>query len=404
MGSGGFLRTRVALLAGESAHGVAEFDEVKVRLVRFLHERLGYDVLAFESPLVECTTSGWRARELTPRALMERCVWGVWRVREVLPLFAYVKATTRRPGPLRLAGVDVQTGASTAAAERPAFFSDIVGRADPAYARRVFALDSTVVAGVQAVWPGSGRAWEPPESEGEAVRAGYDSLTRWLTAHDAALRAAGNAPQRLLLARQAARALARFVPSSPGSRDRGMAENVAFLLDSLYPGRKVILWAHNAHVRHHTPNVAFLTDARPRSMGSWLAEARRREVYTVGVYMHGGRTWVARDGEVPVRTPEPGSLEALLHATGYTAAFLPVGGVAGAPDGAWLHAPVVTWDWGRTRDPLVLAAEYDAVLFVDHVRPPVHLPPEPAVAPPTPGVRRTRHGAAAAPGDRERPP
>ena len=56
---------------GESSHGAAEFDEVKVRLVHFLHERLGYDVLAFESPLVECTTTGWRTADLPSRASME---------------------------------------------------------------------------------------------------------------------------------------------------------------------------------------------------------------------------------------------------------------------------------------------------------------------------------------------
>src|SRR5438094_7386646 len=33
---------------GESGHGVAQFDSAKVRLVEFFHERMGFDVMAFE--------------------------------------------------------------------------------------------------------------------------------------------------------------------------------------------------------------------------------------------------------------------------------------------------------------------------------------------------------------------
>lgn len=39
---------------GESGHGVAEFNLAKVRLTKFLHKEMGFDVIAFESPLYEC--------------------------------------------------------------------------------------------------------------------------------------------------------------------------------------------------------------------------------------------------------------------------------------------------------------------------------------------------------------
>ena len=38
---------------GESGHGVREFNIAKVRLIRFLHEEMGFDVIAFESGLFE---------------------------------------------------------------------------------------------------------------------------------------------------------------------------------------------------------------------------------------------------------------------------------------------------------------------------------------------------------------
>ena len=39
---------------GESGHGVAEFNHAKVRLIKFLHQQMGFDVIAFESGLFEC--------------------------------------------------------------------------------------------------------------------------------------------------------------------------------------------------------------------------------------------------------------------------------------------------------------------------------------------------------------
>lgn len=37
------------MLLGEASHGVAESNWAKVRLIKFLHQQLGFDVVAFES-------------------------------------------------------------------------------------------------------------------------------------------------------------------------------------------------------------------------------------------------------------------------------------------------------------------------------------------------------------------
>ncbi|MFT5433723.1 MAG: hypothetical protein ACI9OJ_004431, partial [Myxococcota bacterium] len=38
---------------GESGHGVREFSQLKVRMIKYLHEELGYDVVAIESAVYE---------------------------------------------------------------------------------------------------------------------------------------------------------------------------------------------------------------------------------------------------------------------------------------------------------------------------------------------------------------
>ena len=92
---------------GESGHGVQEFSRAKVRLIKYLHEEMGFDVLAFESGLFEC----WKANELgdeAPHVTMGRCIFGVWYTEDVYELFEYLKETRKTSRPLILAGFDVQ--------------------------------------------------------------------------------------------------------------------------------------------------------------------------------------------------------------------------------------------------------------------------------------------------------
>ena len=121
---------------GESGHGVREFNLAKVRLIQFLHDSLGYDVIAFESSLYTCARVGRTAARATPDELMRWCIFQVWHTDEVLALFDYVIATQRTPRPLVLSGFDVQTS-TVADRTRPDFFRRVIGELDSTYAARV---------------------------------------------------------------------------------------------------------------------------------------------------------------------------------------------------------------------------------------------------------------------------
>ena len=62
---------------GESGHGVAEFNHAKVRLIKFLHQQMGFDVIAFESGLFECFNADATVAAHTAVLLMRNCIFGV---------------------------------------------------------------------------------------------------------------------------------------------------------------------------------------------------------------------------------------------------------------------------------------------------------------------------------------
>src|SRR3569833_356311 len=104
----GYLQGRDIVELGESGHGVAEFSQAKIRLIKYLHEQLGYDVMAFESSILSTYLATEKQAQWTPQELMQNSVFAVWSTTDVQELFSYIRLTQTTTQPLVLAGFDVQ--------------------------------------------------------------------------------------------------------------------------------------------------------------------------------------------------------------------------------------------------------------------------------------------------------
>jgi len=159
----------------------------------------------------------------------------------------------------------------------------------------------------------------------------------------------------------------RSVPRGESSavRDRAMADNLDFVLDTLYPKQKVIVWAHNAHIAY-TPERS--GDFKP--MGAWLAERRRADLYTLGLYMGRGAGAMNNKQVYTILPPAAESFEAILANGGYKMSLFDFSRPQGNPDAAWLHTSLGARTWGTNPVQLVPANSYDGVLYIDTVTPP----------------------------------
>lgn len=142
-----------------------------------------------------------------------------------------------------------------------------------------------------------------------------------------------------------------------------MAEQLDYLLDVLYPHRKVIVWAHNQHVieAHET--------GEPPSMGEILARRRRAAMYSVGFYMGRG---VVDNGFGPVWTvvpPPAGTVEAVLANAGLKYAFVDFSQAAAGPSTAWFTSNNTVREFGTKPRELVPAQSFDAIFYIDKVTP-----------------------------------
>ncbi len=363
---------------GESTHGVREFNLLKARIVRFLHQELGYDVLAFESALYQCYDADLAAGESSAGRTLTGCAFGVWHTKEVLPLFEYLRQTHDSERPLNLAGFDIQPIGRNKEG-RPQFLSDVVASINADYAAEVLALDSTFLE-VYAR-DGSERRSYFMQETGQDMAEAYDRLAAFLADNASVIEAAAIAPDRILFARQTAASMANYVrqQSSPTvrehfeRRDQGMAENLMFLLDEAYPDHNVIVWGHNLHLRHDNlailPDSTMYPDVAVRTTGSWIYERYGDAVYTVGLYMYQGQAANNRGMVFEIEPALPGSLEELLHKVGTSALFVDLSQAPRQPMTTWMDQPITARFNGATALQMVLRDQYSAILFVDRVTP-----------------------------------
>ena len=354
------LKGKRVVQLGEASHGVAESNWAKVRLIKFLHQQMGFDVVAFEGSFDQCLDADRQLGTLGPREAMRRCLFSIWNTTEVESLFDYLKTQRQGDKPLALAGFDVQFSGRVLDKAR---LLGMLAIADAALAPRLEEHDKEL---------GASRPLTAQRSA--AIQAFYADVARALATRRVQLQAAGYPDKAIDVEIQTAhgrRWLARrnehlgSINSTEGStvRDAGMAEQLDFVLDSLYPGRKVIVWAHNMHVTHQAAAGDFT------SMGQLLARQRRSEMYTVGFYL--GRGMVGNDQYPPsaVLAPPAATVEAVLANGGLQYAFVDFSQAIPGPSTTWFHQKNTVREFGTVPKEIVPAQSYDAIFYIDSVTP-----------------------------------
>ncbi|HEU4853557.1 MAG TPA: erythromycin esterase family protein [Telluria sp.] len=345
---------------GESSHGVDEFSALKVRLIKFLHEQMGFNVIALEGPMNACAVAN-QALDITPDTAARQCLYPVWQTPQGVALYQYVHQRRLTGANLQIVGFDVQDY------NLPAEMGDLVRQVLPTETAAAFLRD--LAEAEQAL---SALVRRPYGStEPTIVPAQYRRLLdRW----NAATRADRTNPNvsyvRQQLVSRIARADERASPvgtrAAYDARDEGMARNFDYLARHVYPGEKIIIWSHNAHIAKEWNNPKDV-----RMMGHWLAKSFGDSMYVAALIMGKG---TAADQRRPyqVTAPPAGSLESHFAAAAHPIGFLDLRTAAGT----WKAQPVMTRDWGINPVTIIPVNSFDGFFYVDFVTAPLYRHPD----------------------------
>lgn len=365
---GELMRGRRIIQLGESSHGSREMNQIKVRLIKYLHQHHGFDVVAFEASSFACNR-GLERSGGAPAYPMINCLFGVWVTEEVLELFRYIAETQASPRPLRLAGFDVQLSAPRmeTAASLSSYLGESLATAGAGESeraqledavRRAHALDQAARHCYAAAATGcaSFDADESVELEARLLAVG-DRL-------DTASQVLPGMVARSLGVLMRVHAAYFSGDMRLVHRDAGMADNLTTLGERVYPDSGIVVWAHNSHVAEHYVNPwSEAVDDAP--MGKFLHERWGDALYTIGLYMIAGVSADVDGTPIPVVAHEPNSLESLAASAERAQLFLPfTDSDQPGPEDDWLHRRTMTQLWGAWPAPLVPARAYDAVIVI----------------------------------------
>jgi len=358
---------------GEASHGTREFFQMKHRLLEYLVKEKGFTVFAIEAnwPEALAVDRYIKTGQGDVKSALAGMYFWTWTTEEVRDMVEWMRRFNQAPGKhptLTFTGFDMQT--AHAAADKALAYLKQYSPGDAAAAETTYEQAKTL--------ENQRRSADDPTAPGISERAA--AVVQAFDAHRAEMEKASS-PAAWRDARQAAaivyQACAVRIPGrGSGFRDEMMAANVEWLAKEVHPDEKIVLWAHNGHVRFGGAQGA-------KSMGAWLRERFGASLYVTGFAFRTGELRAvgmaaAGRGRLANHTVPPapdGSGDAILGAAAVPLFFLDMARLpAGGALSRWLAQTHPYYDVGavwRTDTgeanlyPEALSKAFDGLIYID---------------------------------------
>jgi erythromycin esterase len=370
---------------GEPAHGAHEPLAFRNRLFRYLVEELGFTAIAIESGLPEAR----RVQDFVAggsgdagQIVRDNLTWGFGEYHENEDLVQWMREYNANPAhrnKVRFYGMDLSLGASTPTSVSLDAALSYLNRVDSTSAQR---MRSTLQPFLSRLAGATSASFS--SADHDAMSAAIDDLIALLERERPAFITAAPvadyewALRDAVVARQADRLFRVLPPDVPNegvpptawrassARDAAMAENVLWVLAQEGPAGRVLVYAHNAHVKNARTEggVWSAFERPPNAMGMYLRSQLGDDLVIIGTSSAGNA------GGLPVATPDSGSVEATLARVGPPRFLIDLrASHADRAAAAWLaerHSLRANFNTYLTLSP---GAAFDALLFVDTLTP-----------------------------------
>jgi len=279
---------------GESSHGIGDYYRFKSELVQYLHEHHNYETLAFEAGIGDLNLAWTHIDQLTSQELLTKTLFSNYQCEEISGLFDYIKANYNTAKPLIYTGFDNQMSSR--------YFLEFIKPTLKEYRLDIYQdLDHRMNA--YSRWYLAGQAGDSVAYY-EAQQEFQNTSQEILALFEDQRSIADTSEELSLFEYQIIkRTLRGFIKSVDLTfenrydgielRDSIMFDNFQWLINDIYPDKKIIIWAHNGHVEQGPmPNVPY------RWLGHYLNDHYGDEYYALGLFAQKGQSFRHWDGSI----------------------------------------------------------------------------------------------------------
>ena len=277
---------------GESSHGIGEFYSLKSQLVKFLHKELGYEVLLIEGGFGDLGLALMDINDLSALELRNKTLYGNFRCKEIEPMFEYIKEKSKTKTPLFYGGYDSQTSGNYFTSKIDSICQhlklniDIESEFDNYYKmyRASFEQDSSNFILYRDNFKNT------IQSIKKSIEKERDYLLKTMNIKNIELEIILrnlNLQFEAVNYSYANKMNQENMHQAIIIRDKLMAENVQWIVENLYPNKKIIVWGYNGHIQKGASNGYQET----KMMGQYLKKAFGDSYFSIGLFAYEGKAY-----------------------------------------------------------------------------------------------------------------
>ncbi|MEM9821372.1 MAG: erythromycin esterase family protein [Bacteroidota bacterium] len=313
------------VMLGEQTHLDGATFETKIKLIKYLHQKLGFDLLLFESSMYECEKA-WEdiSNGGDIRVNMGKAINTFWSpLHEFKPLTDYVSESLNSEHPLEVKGFDNQLGGAIAEEKLIAELKVYLSKTNPSL------IDEEVLEVLQdklleELWYLNFKKLKKKDAK---------KIMTYCQGIVSELDKIQNNDEAEYWSRHLNGLISFISDLKFGTefRDEEMAKNLIWIKAS-HPGKKIICWGATSHFLYNSSKVKPLKKNKAiekhyqqtRMMGDYLKEKYQDKVYTIGFTTYEGEYGTTGYGAIEkIEKPNRNSLEFLLGQAKYHNYLLP---------------------------------------------------------------------------------
>lgn len=349
---------RIVLL-GEQSHGGGTTYEAKVRLIKFLHQEMGFDIMAFESGMYDCAKIRQEMDLGKPmdQAVLNSMFYMYATSTEVKPLFHYMDSVKNTEFPMLFTGMDSQHTGQNSLTYMVDDLTDFIRKIDSFEFNeadwKVFSRKAHDIVSMNR---------EVSKNDQKVFYRTINLLKKSLSAYPVSNEPfPNNAGFWLQIVESLESQSKRYWGDIEDmDRDRQMADNMSWLINNTYKNRKIIIWAHNFHIaRGLDPQLP---------MGHFLKEEFKDQMYAIGFTGYDGEfDDFAADRIRKIKKPSSDSFEQAIKGTHWKYAMVDF--KKSTPDGDWLQQKQKGRLMNFIQQKFILSNIFDGIFYIETTKP-----------------------------------